>query len=127
MSKNREIPSNFAETMEHHRIKKGISLNKLAETVGVSPAYLSRIKNGKRNAPSVPIAMSIAEELEIPTEQLMTMLGWDVEEVKDLFELISDNDFMVKGQIAEPEMKKAIISILKGILPYIMRGGTKNE
>ena len=126
MSKDRKIPSEFAKTMEQYRIKKGISLNKLAADCGVSPAYLSRIKTGKRNAPSVPIAMTVARELDIPAEQILTMLGVN-EEVKELFDLLSDNEFTFRGQLVESNVKEAIIGILRGVLPYIMREDAKNE
>ncbi|CAM5734531.1 helix-turn-helix transcriptional regulator [Bacillus circulans] len=126
MSKDRKIPSEFAKTMEQYRIKKGISLNKLAADCGVSPAYLSRIKTGKRNAPSVPIAMTIARELDIPAEKILKMLGMN-EEVKELFDLLSDNEFTVRGQLVEPNVRESIIGILRGVLPYLMKGDTRNE
>jgi len=126
VSKDRKIPSEFAKTMEQYRIKKGISLNKLAADCGVSPAYLSRIKTGKRNAPSVPIAMTIARELDIPAEKILKMLGMN-EEVKELFDLLSDNEFTVRGQLVEPNVRESIIGILRGVLPYLMKGDTRNE
>ncbi|MEK4801046.1 helix-turn-helix transcriptional regulator [Oceanobacillus sp. FSL K6-0118] len=122
MKKKRGVPSEFAITMERYRMKKGISSNKLADAVGVSASYLCRIKNGQRKNPSVPIAMNIAEELDIPTEHILAMLGVYEEEVKDLFDLISSNEVSFEGQLIESMVKESVVDILKTILPDIMRG-----
>ncbi|WP_019155442.1 helix-turn-helix transcriptional regulator [Robertmurraya massiliosenegalensis] len=124
MKKNRGVPSEFADSMEHYRIKKGISQNKLADSIGVSSGYLSRIKNGKRLNPSVPIAMAIAKELDIPMEELMVMLGLN-NELNDISELISVSEFTFRGQLVNPEAKEVILDILSSILPHIMRGDTE--
>lgn len=124
VKKNREVSSEFANSMEHYRIKRGISQNKLADSIGVSSGYLSRIKNGKRLAPSVPIAMAIAKELDIPTDELMVMLGLN-NELNDISELISVNEFTFRGQLVNSEAKEAIMDILSSILPHIMRGDTE--
>ena len=121
MKKNREISSEFAKSMEVYRIKKGISLNQLGRNIGISPAYLSRIKNRKRNAPSVPIAMAIAKELDMPFEHLMSVLGMN-EEVRDIFELLTDNEFSINGKLADSTIKEAIVGVLKSVLPVILKG-----
>jgi transcriptional regulator with XRE-family HTH domain len=126
LKKRRGLPSEFAKTMECYRMKKGISLNKLADAVGVSASYLCRIENGQRKNPTVPIAMSIAEELDIPIEHILAMLGGVFEEeVKDLFDLISSSEVSVEGQLVESNVKDSVIDILKTILPHFMRGETK--
>jgi len=49
---------------------KQIKMNELAKNVGISPAYLSQIENGKRN-PTVDTLKSIAKELAIDIEMLI--------------------------------------------------------
>lgn len=120
MAKSRKVSSEFSKIMEYYRVRKGISLNKLAATIGVSAAYLSRIKNGQRNAPSVPITMLIAVELDIPKEDLLRMLGME-EHTKDLFDLISKTEFTIYGELVDDRTKDTIINTLESIMPFIMR------
>ena len=47
-----------------------IKMNELANKVGISPAYLSQIENGKRN-PTVDTLKAIAKELNLEVEMLI--------------------------------------------------------
>ena len=51
---------------EHRQIK----MNELSKRVGISPAYLSQIENGKRN-PTIDTLKAIAKELEIDIDMLI--------------------------------------------------------
>lgn len=124
MKENREISIGFVDLMEEYRIKKGISSNKLAGAVGISAAYLCRIKNGKRKAPSVPIAMSIARELNIPREVLMPALGLNVE-AKDIYVLLAESEFTIEGKLAGVKAKKEIADILRSNLLPRLRGNVQ--
>jgi DNA-binding XRE family transcriptional regulator len=52
------------------REHKQIKMNELAKKVGISPAYLSQIENGKRN-PTIDTIKSIAKELNLEVELLI--------------------------------------------------------
>lgn len=52
------------------REHKQIKMNELAKKVGISPAYLSQIENGKRN-PTIDTLKTIARELGIDVEMLI--------------------------------------------------------
>ena len=71
---------NIGERIKIIRVEKSLSLNKLAEKSGVSPAYLSTLENGKQNSPSLVICVNLANALDI---SLMELLG---EEVKPFCE-----------------------------------------
>ncbi len=47
-----------------------IKMNQLAKKVGISPAYLSQIENGKRN-PTIDTLKTLAKELNIEVEILI--------------------------------------------------------
>lgn len=47
-----------------------IKMNELARKVGISPAYLSQIENGKRN-PTIDTLKAIAKELNLEVEVLI--------------------------------------------------------
>ena len=43
---------NFGRTVREQRLAKGYGLNELAERLGISPAYLSRIERGHEIRPA---------------------------------------------------------------------------
>jgi transcriptional regulator with XRE-family HTH domain len=61
---------NFGRTVREQRLAKGYGLNELAERLGISPAYLSRIERGHENPPR--------DEL---IERLASILGIDLDEL----------------------------------------------
>ncbi len=52
------------------REHKNIKMNELSKKVGISPAYLSQIENGKRN-PTIDTLKAIARELDIDIDMLI--------------------------------------------------------
>jgi len=59
-----------ASTIRAWREHKQIKMNELAKKVGISPAYLSQIENGKRN-PTIDTLKAIAKELNLEVELLI--------------------------------------------------------
>jgi len=63
--------------------RRNISLNQLAERAGMSPAFLSRILNGKRGLPSDRTIFRLSEELDLqPRERLLIEAGRIPEQMK---------------------------------------------
>lgn len=56
---------NFGVYLKQKREEKGINLRKFSELVGIAPAYMSDIENGKRNSPSEDKMAKIIEILEL--------------------------------------------------------------
>lgn len=54
------------------RKKKGITQEKLSETVAIARGYLSEIENGGRN-PSVEVALKISEALGVKVDQIFLL------------------------------------------------------
>lgn len=54
---------NLSQKIKQLREKKGLSLGKLAETAGVSKAYLSQLENSVSKQPSAEILFKIASAL----------------------------------------------------------------
>lgn len=54
---------NLSQKIKQLRKKKGLSLGKLAETAGVSKAYLSQLENSVSKQPSAEILFKIASAL----------------------------------------------------------------
>lgn len=52
-----------------YRAKKGLSQDKLSESVGITRAYLSNIETGKQ-VPSISVAYKLAKALGTTTDKL---------------------------------------------------------
>ena len=119
MKGNRQVPDEFAVAMEHYREKRKISQTHLAKEAGVSNGYISRLINGQRKAPSVPIAVNIIKTLGMPSSYLLQILDLndsEEERVPDLYELILFSNFTIEGEEVETEVKEIIIDILQSII-----------
>jgi PTS system nitrogen regulatory IIA component len=63
----------FGATLRLLRIDAGISLRGLAQKVGVSSAYLSRVENGHDQAPTTDRLVEIARALDLPITLLVDL------------------------------------------------------
>jgi transcriptional regulator with XRE-family HTH domain len=63
----------FGQKIRDYRINNtSLSLRKLAEKVGISPTYLSRIETGKEPPPSEDIIIRFAQALDIDEDELLS-------------------------------------------------------
>jgi transcriptional regulator with XRE-family HTH domain len=71
------MPKSFGQLVRELRIKNReySSLREFAKKVGLSPAYLSRIENGKEPPPSEPIVERLAEALGVDKYELFGYAG----------------------------------------------------
>ncbi|HEU5056353.1 MAG TPA: helix-turn-helix domain-containing protein [Kofleriaceae bacterium] len=63
----------FGATLRLLRMESGISLRALAQRVGVSGAYLSRVENGHDPAPTPDRLIAIAEAIGVPAAVLLDL------------------------------------------------------
>ena len=85
----------LSQKIKQLREEKGLSLNKLAETAGVSKAYLSQLENNVSKQPSAEVLFKIASALGTTIADLldkpMRVYTEDLREVpKELRELIDE-------------------------------------
>lgn len=59
----------FGEFVREKRLSAGINLRKLAEILGIAPAYMSDIENGHRYPPEKEKIYKIAEALHLTSEE----------------------------------------------------------
>ncbi len=64
----------FGEFLQAKREAKQITLRKMAELVGISPAFYSDIEKGRRNPPEMEKLEHIAKILTLTDEEKNTML-----------------------------------------------------
>lgn len=63
----------FGATLRLLRVDAGVSLRALAQQVGVSSAYLSRVENGHDQAPTSDRLLEIARALDLPPTLLIEL------------------------------------------------------
>ncbi|RZT21357.1 helix-turn-helix domain-containing protein [Fictibacillus sp. BK138] len=64
------MKQSLGKQIKKQRLRKGMSISKLAKIADVSKGYLSSIESYKTN-PSAHIIQKLAKALEVPVEQLL--------------------------------------------------------
>lgn len=95
----------FGELMEEYREKTDLSLNKLAELAGVSPGYISKLKNNTSLIPSEEVVFKIAMAFQNrglnnkEAEKLIYILLDDPKYIKKIDNIETDIKVESKEQI----------------------------
>ncbi|HXP77371.1 MAG TPA: helix-turn-helix domain-containing protein [Stellaceae bacterium] len=55
----------FGVKLRQIRAERGMTLKQMAESLGVSPAYLSSLEHGRRGRPAHPMVVAICAQLNI--------------------------------------------------------------
>jgi transcriptional regulator with XRE-family HTH domain len=101
-----EAPEGFVTLLREGMEKRRISLNRLAEQAGVSPAFLSRILNRKRGLPSDRTILRLAQVLDLePRERLLIEAGRIPEELKPMLSRPQIPELLrATGELSETEL-----------------------
>ncbi|MFU1797061.1 helix-turn-helix domain-containing protein [Paenibacillus azoreducens] len=73
----------FGSLLRLLREQKGMSINQLAESAGISNSQISRMENGLRGVPKAPTIRKLAEALNASYQELMIAAGY-LEEAANL-------------------------------------------
>ena len=66
----------LGETLRTERLRKEFGLRELADCIGCSVAYLSRVETDSIDCvPSEEILVKLADRLSLPTDELMRLAG----------------------------------------------------
>ena len=76
----------LAQRLKELRLKKGDSLQGLADAVGVSKAHVWELETGKSRNPSVDLLMKLAKHFSVPLAQ---MVGEDPDASEEDQELVA--------------------------------------
>lgn len=71
-----EILKRFGENLREHRVRAGLSQEKLAAKAGIDRTYVGGAERGERNVALVNI-VRLAEALDIAPAELLRSLGDD--------------------------------------------------
>ncbi|KHF35854.1 HTH-type transcriptional repressor RghR [Paenibacillus sp. P1XP2] len=61
------MENEFGMLLRKLREQKGMSINQLAETAGISNSQISRMENGVRGVPKAPTIRKLADAWAFPT------------------------------------------------------------
>lgn len=61
----------FKESLKRNRIKKGYSLQELADKIGASKAHVWDLEQGRATNPSLEVLQKLSTHLEIPIASLV--------------------------------------------------------
>lgn len=73
----------FGELLKETRLKKNVSLRKLAEEIGVAAPYLSDVEKGRRNPLSEENMRKVIEVLQLSNEEANELFDQAASERKD--------------------------------------------
>lgn len=98
-------PNKFGEFVVEKRKEKEISLRKMADLVGLSPAYWSDIEKGRRNPPNISKLQDIGKLLNLSHEEIDLMIDMASE---DRDEIPMDlPDYIKDSNLARTALRKA--------------------
>jgi HTH-type transcriptional regulator, competence development regulator len=105
-----EAPEGFVTLLREGMEKRKISLNQLAERVGISPAFLSRILSRERGLPSDKTILRFARALDLePAERLLIEAGRIPEEFKPMMTRPQIPELLrATGKLSETDMQDLI-------------------
>lgn len=76
---------NFGELLKNLRMKKGISIKKLAPVLGLDYTYISKIENSKLY-PSSEVVEKFAKYFNYNSDELMLSAGKIPEDIQDILQ-----------------------------------------
>ena len=105
----------------------GVSINKLADGIGISQSYMSEMLSGKKE-PSVEICNKIADYFGVSRIKIYALMGWVDQSKLDsqlqfYLDLIkNDPDFKeladLYSEFVSADDKKRAVGVLKSLLSY---------
>lgn len=105
----------------------GVSINKLADGIGISQSYMSEMLSGKKD-PSVDVCNKIADYFGVSRVKIYTLMGWlDQSELDNQLQLYldlirNDPDFKefadVYSEFTSVDDKKRAINVLRSLITY---------
>lgn len=109
----------FGARLRAFRKEKGMTIEQLAEQVGLSPNYLGDVERGKK-FPSTATLIRLVNELDVSSDELLR------DEVKRADYLI-DAEISNRMQGLTPKQRTAVMKILDGVLEALPLLGEEKE
>lgn len=98
----------FGQILLERRVEKGYSLRKFAETVDVSPTYLSQVEKGNVDPPTAERVREMAEVLDANIDEWTALAGRVQEDLPGIIQ-------------SRPDTIPELLRTTKGFTPQQMR------
>ncbi|MDT7576681.1 MAG: hypothetical protein QOH17_3014 [Pseudonocardiales bacterium] len=97
-----------------------LSLREMASMTSVSNAYLSQVERGLHQ-PSLKVLRSIADALQLSTDQLLTQAGWargaeGAEDEKSAAPTVTTEDAIRADSRLSPEQRTALLGVYRSFV-----------
>jgi len=79
-----DTAESFGETIKRHRREFGLTQRQVAERLAIDVTYLSKLENGRGEAPSEKLVRELATELNADPEELLALAGRVPTKIKEL-------------------------------------------
>lgn len=114
----RAIPQQVGLLIKHFRTKRGYSLKELEKRTGISAPYIHRIEKGERKAPSYKIIEQLAQALQVPVSEILSVndesgQGKQKDRVLNVEELLLKESYMVDDKPVSKEQREALSELIK--------------
>ena len=117
---SREISAKFGRLVKRLRKKKGFSYHQLAAKTGISASYLLRLENGDRRSPSLKVAFTLANVLEMSIEQLKESIDAIIYEktkgVKLEEQLLYCHNLTINDKVIDSDFKERMLDLIDVIV-----------
>jgi transcriptional regulator with XRE-family HTH domain len=113
-----KVQIRVGEIIKAKRKEKKISLVDFAREIGISPAYLSQLENGRKENPKLEIMLSITQALDIDLDMLLGLeqeLESPALRIPSLLRLVIAKDRNLKV-LEDKEVQKKISGFLDHVL-----------
>jgi transcriptional regulator with XRE-family HTH domain len=118
MVRRSKVQIRVGEIIKAKRKEKKISLVDFAREIGISPAYLSQLENGRKENPKLEIMLSITQALDIDLDMLLGLeqeLESPALRIPSLLRLVIAKDRNLKV-LEDKEVQKKISGFLDRVL-----------
>jgi|SRR5690625_4214524 len=113
---SKEISVEFGQVVKRLREKKGLSYHQLAAKTGISASYLLRLENGDRRSPSLKVAFSLANFLDMSIEQLKESVNVttyeDSKGVKFEELLLYCQNLTINDKVVDSDFKERMLDLI---------------
>lgn len=107
---------NLGRVVRLYREQKNMTLRDLAKASEVSPSYINKIENGKRQTVSLPVLKKIAKGLEQDPEIFIRIVTGNESKRPSLVQILESENFTLDGHEINSSERAALVSMIKVIL-----------
>ena len=104
--------------MRQQRELVGLTVHQVAEQVGVSASYISRLERGQQERPSSDVATRLAQVLRVPPKQFRKVAGiFEEDDRRAAVNIPTFQQAVVNDENLTREQKRAFLDLYRSLVP----------